>query len=160
MGSRVLIVFGCFVLSVACDSHGPAAPTEIVVPATPRPTGPSGPASNPLVAPGTLVQGIINGTYPVCFPNWDATGHCRQYDFVAATDGLLVATLTWAGPSRALYDPEVFLMSPDGGWEYARDAWPEKHVTIRARSGVTYQVVVLSYGESDLSFGLVVDVQP
>ena len=78
---------------------------------------------------------------------------------MAATDGLVVATLTWAGPSRGqLYNPYVFLAAPDGGWEYTKYAWPEKHVTIPARSGLTYGVVVMSSG-GEVSFGLLVDVQ-
>ena len=163
MGARVLILLGSLVLVAACDSPGPIAPTEIippvVVPPTPGLPGPSGPVSNPVITPDTPVEGMVDGTYPACFQNWDATGHCRHYDFVAGSDGLVVATLTWAGPSRELYDPDVFLVAPDGGWEFAKDAWPEKHVTIPARSGLTYRVVVMSYGATELSFVLLVRVQ-
>lgn len=162
MGSRVLILFGSLVLVAACDSPGPIAPAAIIPPAAAPPTsgsGPSGPSSNPMIAPDTLVKGIVDGTYPDCFPGWDATGHCRQYDFVAGSDGLVVATLTWSGPSRGLHDPDVFLVAPDGAWEYTKDAWPEKHVTIRVRSGLTYRVVVMSYGGTELSFSLLVRVQ-
>lgn len=164
MNSRVLIVCGSLMLAAGCDSPHPFAPTVVAPPPTPAPaptgvTGPFGPASNPAIAAGTLIEGIVTGADPVCFPNWDATGHCRQFDFVAASDGAIVATLTWT-PSRGLDDPDVFLAAPDGQWEFARDAWPEKHVTIRARSGVTYHVVVMNYGEPELSFGLRVDVQP
>jgi hypothetical protein len=112
-----------------------------------------------MIAAGTLVEGAVGGTDPDCFPDWDATGRCRAYAFVPAADGMVVATLTWAGPSRGLYDPDVFLVAPDGEWEYATDAWPEKHVTMHARAGLTYHVVVLSYGASELSFGLLVDVR-
>lgn len=169
MNSRVLIVCGSLLLAAGCDSSRPFAPTAIVPPpptAVPAPTptgaaGPFGPASNPEIAAGALIEGTVTRADPVCFPDWDSTGHCRQFDFVAASDGAIVATLTWTGPSRGLlYDPDVFLAAPDGPWEFAQDAWPEKHVTIRARSGVTYRVVVMSYGESELSFGLRVDVQP
>jgi hypothetical protein len=79
---------------------------------------------------------------------------------VAGSDGPVVATLTWAGPSRGLYDPDVFLVAPDGGWEFTKDAWPEKHVTIPAHSGLTYRVIVMSYGATELSFVLLVRVQP
>ena len=169
MDWRVLILCGLLVLAAGCDSPRPSAPTPIVPPpspptAVPTPNGaagPFGPASNPVIAAGALIEGTVTGDDPVCFYNWDATGHCRQFDFVSASDGVITATLTWTGPSRGLlYDPDVFLAAPDVGWEYARDAWPEKHVTIRARSGVTYRVVVMSYGESELRFGLRVDVQP
>jgi hypothetical protein len=167
MNSRVLIVCGSLMLAAGCDSPRQFAPTAIVPPpppaAVPAPTGaagPFGPASNPVIAAGVLVQGTVTGDDPVCFPNWDATGHCRQYDFVAASDGVIAATFTWTGPSRGLYDPDVFLAAPDGQWDFAQDGWPEKHVTIRARNGVTYRVVVMSYGESELGFGLRVDVQP
>jgi hypothetical protein len=163
MGSRVLALFGSLGLAAACDSRGPIAPTPVnsitVAPQPPDASGPSVGRSNPAIAEGTTVESTVNGGDPVCFPNWDATGHCRQYDFVAASDGLVVATLTWAGPSRGLYDPDVFLVAPDGRWEYTKDAWPEKQVTIPARSGLTYRVVVMSYGASELSFALLVDVQ-
>ena len=163
MGPHVRILLGALVLAAACDSHGPTAPTA-EMPRTPAgPTsgssGPSGPTSNPAIAPNTLVEGTVDGSYLECFPDWDATGHCRQYNFVANVDGIVVATLTWVGPSRGLYDPDVFLVGPDGAWEYAADAWPEKHVGIRVRNGLTYRVVVMSYGATELSFGLVVRVE-
>ena len=164
MNSRVLIVCGSLMLAAGCDR--PLAPTAIVpptstaVPAPPGVAGPFGPGPNPAIAAGALIEGTVTGSDPVCFPNWDATGHCRQFDFVAASDGAIVATLTWTGPSRGLYDPDVFLAAPDGQWDFAQDAWPEKHVTLGARSGVTYRVVVMSYGTSELSFGLRVDDQP
>ena len=171
MNSRVLIVCSSLMLAAGCDSPRLFAPTAIAPPpvpppptAVPAPTtgaGPFGPASNPAIADGTLIENTVTGADPVCFYNWDATGHCRQFDFVAALDGAIVATLTWTGPSRGLlYDPDVFLAAPDGQWEFARDAWPEKHVTMRAISGGIYRVVVMSYGESELSFGLRVDVRP
>jgi len=170
MNSRVLIVCGSLMLAAGCDSPRPFAPTVIAPPLPPPPTavppptgaaGPFGPASNPVIAAGVLIQGTVTGDDSVCFPNWDATGHCRQFDFVSAADGVIAATLTWTGPAcNPLYDPDVFLAAPDGPWDFAHDACPEKHVTIRARSGVTYRVVVMSYGESELSFGLRVDVQP
>jgi hypothetical protein len=167
MNSRVLIVCGSLMLAAGCDSPRTFAPTVIVPPppptAVPAPTGaagPLGPASNPAIAAGTLIEGTVTKADPVCFPNWDSSGHCRQYDFVAASDGVIVATLTWTGPSRGLYDPDVFLAAPDGSWDVAQAGWPEKHVTIAVRSGVTYRVVVMSYGESEFTFGLRVDVQP
>jgi hypothetical protein len=171
MDSRVLIVCGSLMLAAGCDSprtFAPFAPT-VIVPPPPTPTplpppsgvaGPFGPASNPAIAAGILIEGTVTGADPVCFPNWDASGHCRQFDFVAASDSVIIATLTWTGPSRGLYDPDVFLAAPDGYWALAQDAWPEKHVTIGVRSGVTYRVVVMSYGESELTFNLRVDVQP
>jgi hypothetical protein len=169
MNSRVLIVSGSLMLAAGCDSPRTFAPTAIVPPpptptAVPAPTGaggPVGPVSNQAITAGTLIEDTVTKADPVCFPNWDSSGHCRQYDFVAASDGVIVATLMWTGPSRGpLYDPDVFLAAPDGQWDYAHDAWPEKHVTIRARGGVIYRVVVISYGEADFRFGLRVDVQP
>ena len=168
MNSRVLIVCGSLMLAAGCDAPRPFAPTLIVPPPPPTavpppPTGaagPFGPASNPVIAAGTLIEDTATKADPVCFPNWDSSGHCRQYDFVAAADGVIVATLTWTGPSRGPYDPDVFLAAPDGNWDVAQSAWPEKHVSIRVRSGVTYRVVVMSYGEAEFTFGLRVDVQP
>jgi hypothetical protein len=60
----------------------------------------------------------------------------------------------WAGPSRGLYDPDIFLVAPDGGWTYASDAWPEKHVQLPVKSGNIYRVVVLSYGPALQAFVL------
>jgi len=163
MGPYVRIFFCSLVLVAACDSRVPTVPTAVTprTPAAPSSgsSGPSGPTSNPVIAPDTLVEGAVDGSYPNCFTNWDATGHCRQYNFVADADGLVVATLTWAGPSRGVYDPDIFLVAPDGAWEYADDAWPEKHVRIRVRRGETYRVVVMSYGTTELSFDLILRVQ-
>ena len=73
---------------------------------------------------------------------------------------MIVATLTWTGPSRGDYDPEVFLAAPDGYWDLAPAAWPEKHVTVGVRGGVTTAWSSVWDGEAELKFGLRVDVQP
>jgi hypothetical protein len=52
-----------------------------------------------------------------------------------------------------------FPVAPDGEWEYTKDARPTKHVTIRARRGLTYRVVVLSCGANEVTSSLPMNVQ-
>ena len=74
MNSRVLIVCGSLMLATACDSPRPFAPTVIVPPpstAVPAPTGaagPFGPASNPAIAAGTLIEGTVTEPISSVFP--------------------------------------------------------------------------------------------
>ena len=162
--SRALVFLGCVVLVAACDSSTPTAPaTRTVTPTSPTPTstrtGPFGAMPSIRITAGTMVEGVISGTDPVCFPDWDAAGHCHEYDLVMPTDGLLVATLTWAGPSRGLYDPDLFLATPGGGWLYSEDSWPQKRLSMRATSGSTVSLAVLSYGTSEQSFQLLAQVE-
>ena len=164
---RSMMVLGPVLLAVACNSALPIAPTTVQPPAT-LPAGtastpPNGPAVivGTRVSAGTPVEGTIDERDPACFYNWDATGLCRQFDVTAAADGRLVATLTWPGPSRGLlYDPDVFLVAPNGLWVYSQDQWPEKHATLPATSGLTYRIVVMSYGQAPLPFVLSVDLRP
>ena len=73
----------------ACQSGVPTAPAVVQRPADTRPRGardPSGPALVPgaSITAGTPVEETIDGRDPECFPNWDATGHCRQVRFHGA----------------------------------------------------------------------------
>jgi hypothetical protein len=91
-----------------------------------------------VIAAGALIEGTVTGDDPVCFYNWDATGHCRQFDVVAASDGVIVATLTWTGTfSRAALRPRRIPGSAGRRVGICAGCLAEKHVTIRARSGVT-----------------------
>ena len=82
----------------------------------------------------------------MCFPNWDSLGHCRQFDVIVARDGVLRFIVEWSGAPRGIYNSELFLIAPDDSWEYAPDEWPEKRVSRRVQSGVTYNLVLISYG--------------
>jgi hypothetical protein len=44
-----------------------------------------------------------------------------------------------------VYDPELFLVSPDGAWVYSEDPWPERHLTFRGSLGQIYRIVVIGY---------------
>ena len=94
----------------------------------------------------------------MCFPNWDSSGHCRQFDLTASSDGTLRATLKWEGPSRDVYDPELFLISPDGAWVYSEDPWPARHLTFHGSTGQTYRIVVIGY-QPPQAFEVLVEVQ-
>jgi hypothetical protein len=162
-------------LASACGTSSSGLPTA---PTATLPQGGVSPSGNgPAPIPGTSITsggvwscedgegdfciegGTVSGNDPACFHSWDASGHCKQYDLVAPADGKLVVTMRWAGPSRGLYDPDVFLVAPDGGWTYGSDAWPEKHVSLPIKSGQTYRIVVLSYGPLLQIFTLILDVQ-
>jgi hypothetical protein len=174
---RLAVGLSLILAAGACDSTYP--PTHTPLPAAPtvaqpqpgRPTG-SGPTS----IPGTSIafdgnwlcedgdgdlcveEGNIAGNEPACFVSWDASGVCKEYDLVAPADGVLFATMKWAGPSRGLYDPDVFLVAPDGTWAYAPEGWPEKQVNLQIRSGQTFRIVVLSYA-SALQFRLMLRIE-
>jgi hypothetical protein len=148
----------------ACQSGVPTAPAVVQRPPETGTRGardPSGPALVPgtSITAGTAVEGIIDGRDPECFPNWDATGHCRQYDVTAPSDGLMLATLQWSEPRRGLFDPDVFLVAPDGVWVYAPDGSGAKQAGLSVKAGLVYHVVVLSYGTEPQAFKLTVGLQ-
>jgi len=110
------------------------------------------------VATGTLVEGVIDGDDPVCFRNWDSSGHCRQFEVTAPADGRLVVTLRWIG-SRGLYDPDVFIVAPDLAWAFSDPGWPEKYAMLPARRSLIYRIVVMAYGPSEQPFKLIAAVE-
>jgi hypothetical protein len=57
-----------------------------------------------------------------------------------------------------VYDPELFLISPDGAWVYSDDPWPERHVSLHGRTGQTYRIVVIGY-QPPQAFEVLVEVQ-
>jgi hypothetical protein len=112
------------------------------------------------ITAGQVVTGIVESDDPVCFPNWDSSGHCRQYELTASIDGTLVATLTWPGASRGLWDPDLFLVTPDQSWIWAGELRPGKRGSIPVSRGASYRLVILSYGPFPDRFELAVDVNP
>ena len=158
LGALIALVL----LAAACESRTPTAPSlnpqpSAVPPAQPPGSGPAPIAGSPIVA-GSLIHGTVESGDPVCFPNWDSSGHCRQYDLTQSTDGTLRAILKWEGPSRGVYDPELFLISPDGAWVYSEDPWPERHLSFSGSNGQTYRIVVIGY-QPPLAFELLVDAR-
>jgi hypothetical protein len=150
------------VVLAACESPTPTAPSPnpqptVVPSAQPTGYGPAPISGTPIVA-GSLIQGAVEAGDPICFPNWDSRGHCRQFDLTAASDGTLRATLKWEGPSRGVYDPELFLVSPDGAWVYSEDPCPERHLTFHGSTGQTYRIVVIGY-QPPQAFDVLVEVQ-
>jgi hypothetical protein len=130
MTSRLIVILGAVVIGAACDSKPrltlpmPTSPTVSLTPTpTPPPTAtpPPGPpiqergpipTSATVIAAGEIAGGAVQSTDPVCFPNWDLMGRCRQYELTAAIDGTLVAILTWPDPARGIYSPELFFVAP------------------------------------------------
>ena len=166
MTRRWVAVSVAIALGAACDSRAP-----LIFPSAQPPT--QGEAPIPLrffngprllpavgIAVGQSVSGAIESADAACFPNWDATGRCRQYEVRVAVDGTLVATLTGSGPSRGMYNTELFLAAADGAWESAETTWPQRRVSMPARRGDAYRVVVLSYGPFPDAFEVRADAQP
>lgn len=170
---RVVAYIGFALAVAACDSTAPALP---IAAADTQRSGRAPRGSGPLPITGTAISpdgrwpcesgdgdlcvegATITTNDPACFADWDASGLCKQYDLVAREDLRLLVAMRWAGPSRGMYDPDVFLVASDGRWEYALEAWPEKHVSLTVMRGQTIRIVVLSYG-SPLQFTLVLKMQ-
>ena len=141
---RVVACLGFALAVAACSSTSPALPTA---PADTQPSVFVPRGTGPLPIPGTAlapdgrwpcesgdgdlcVEGAtITTNDPACFVDWDASGLCKQYRPMLAREDLQLRVAIEVG--RAVFagmsDPDVFLVAPDGRWEYAPDAWPEKH---------------------------------
>lgn len=150
------------VLAAGCESRMPTAPsaTPQATAAPPfQPTGPApGPiAGTPLVA-GVLTKGTVEPGDPVCFPQWDSSGRCRQFNMTASSEGSFRVSLKWEGPSLGAYDPELFLIPPDGDWAYNDDPWPERQLRFHGSAGQTYRIVVVGY-RLPQAFEILVEVQ-
>jgi hypothetical protein len=149
-------------LAAACESRPPTVPSGnpqvlTVPPAQPPGSGPTPISGSPIVA-GSPIHGRVESGDPVCFPNWDSSGHCRQFELSVLGDGTFRATLTWEGPSRGVYDPELFVISPDGAWVSSDNPWPERHLTFRGSTGQTFRIVVIGY-QPPQEFEVLVDLQ-
>lgn len=146
---------------IGCDSRGPVAPSA-PSPVSPSPPSPGrGPdaISGIEVKVGTVVSGTIDSRDPVCYPNWDSSGRCQQFDLTVPADGTLNVTLTWEGPSRDVYDPELFVRTPNGSWVYSQGLWPAKHARVLTAAGAPCRIVVIAYGPAQ-PFELRLDLQP
>jgi hypothetical protein len=112
------------------------------------------------IAAGQIVTAAVESEDPVCFPNWDSTGHCRQFEMTALIDGTLVATLMAHGPSRGIWDPDLFLVGPDESWIWAGDPRPGRRGSMSVSRGATYRLVVVAYGPFPDRFELTAEVNP
>ena len=159
---RLAVTLTAGVLAAACGSWSPTAPSATpqasatLPPVQSAGSGPAAITGSPIIV-GSSVQGTVEPRDPVCFPNWDSSGHCRQFDLTAPSDGTLNATLEWEGPSIGTYDPELFVISPDGAWVYAQDPWPGRQVSFQGSTGKTYRIVVIGY-QLPLTFEVLVEV--
>ena len=137
-------------MAVACDSPRatqfvPTAPTPAATLPPPVPG-----RDTPILVDGTAltvgqaVESRVEPTDPVCFPNWDSGGQCRQFNLIAPRDGSLDVALKWAAISRA-YDMTLFFVTPDGGWMPAPEAAGENRLNLRIVAGLTYRFIVVSY---------------
>jgi hypothetical protein len=151
---KALLIAVSFMLLTGCDSDRPSLPTgPTTVPAGPvsvpvpagRETGPVRINPTPL-APGAKLDVTVRADDPHCFVNWDATGACRQFEVTMPADGTLVATMTLPGPDRGLWNPDVFIAAPNGEWLEHEFGRPTTTVSMPAHAGLSYLIVVMSYG--------------
>ena len=153
------------VLTAGCDSRMPTTPSvpsenpqlSAVPPVQPT-ASPAGADRGDSHCRRLTYSGTVESGDPVCFPSWDSTGHCRQFNVTASSDTTFRVTLKWEGPSHGLYDPELFLVPPEGAWAYADDPWPERELVFHASAGKTYRIVVIGY-RLPQAFEVLVEVQ-
>jgi hypothetical protein len=167
---RVIGVVGVIAVTAGCDSAPRLTfPSPLPIASSPAPSPSPSPntrepgpvrTSATTITPGEVTAGTIMATDLACFPNWDSTGRCRQYEMTPTTDGTLLGTLRLTGPSRGVYDTELFLLAPDGTWVWAPESWPERRVSMQVRGGESYRLVVLGYGPFPERFDLVAVVEP
>jgi hypothetical protein len=165
MTKRLIAALGSIFLVAGCDSALPMAPTTV----------PQNPAASPGVvgggvgpeliegttlSAGTTAEGTIVAGAPGCYPNWDASGRCAQFDLTPTTDGTLLVRVKWTGPARGSFEPDLFLVTAEGFWVWAGAGWPDKQGTLLVKSGLTYHLVVISYGPFPDTFAVSADVQP
>jgi hypothetical protein len=151
---KALLVAASALYLAACDFGssrlltGPTAlprpPVEAPV-AGPRTDGPTRVNPTPL-APGSTVDVTVLQDDPRCFYNWDATGACRQFEVTMPADGDLVAEVMLPLPDRGFWNPEVFLVDPYGNWNDPEHYPTTNLVRMRGEAGLTYLVVLISYG--------------
>lgn len=155
--TRVVAILCLGVVLVGCDhaprpsSYVPTTPT-----ATPQPSPPRNYSNEPIVGAGVTIsvgdvaQATVQPDDPVCFPNWDLSGRCRQYDLTALRDGTLEIRLAWTEPA---WDRQMtsFVVNDSIGWitsewsPVVRDV-TEAWLRLPVRAGHPYHLLVMSYG--------------
>ena len=162
----VVVAAAAFAMT-ACDSRVPLSFPSGPTPAQTGAVGPPQPVLNgPRLLPavaialGQTVTEAIESSDARCFPAWDATGRCRQYEVTVAADSTLIATLVGSSPSRGEYNTELFLVTAEGDWRDATHTWPERQVSMPAKSGQSFRLLVLSYGPFPDAFEIRADARP
>jgi len=160
--NKLVMLLGITIAASACQlSSQPGLPTPTPAPVAPAfgpGTGPAPIAGTPILA-GQAVAASVRSTDVHCWDNWDRNAACRQFDFTAPTSGRLVATMTWEGPERGLYNPELILVSTDGSYVYCEQSAKTRRGELPVKSGLTYRILVLSYADS-LDFSVAATIQP
>lgn len=160
---KLITLLGIAIAASACQlSSQPGVPTPTPASAVAPPFGPgTGPAPIPgtPISAGQTVNASIKSTDVHCWDNWDRNAACRQFDFAAPTDGRLVATLTWEGPDRGMYNPELILVSPDGSYVCCEQSGMTRGGQFPVKGGLTYRILVLSYADA-LDFALTAHILP
>ena len=159
----------CFgVLLVGChsaprpSSYLPTAPTAPV--ADPQPSPPPSYGQEPIlgtgiaISPGEVVQTSVARSDPFCFPFWDLTGQCRQFDLTATQDGTLEVRLSWSEP---VFEMTAFVVHPSVGW--ISSDWPivgrEARLRVSVTAGSTYHLLMMSYKPPE-NFALMATIRP
>jgi hypothetical protein len=150
-----LLMSGCQLQS---SSGLPTAPS----PAVAQPIAPV--AATPLAITGTplrigqTVDDRVDANAPNCFPEWDISGRCRQFDVVSDGRGVLVAALDWL-PVAGDWGPDVFIVASTGTWVVSPETDPPRTVSFPAEAGSAYRIVVLSYRPAGEDFRLKTELQ-
>jgi hypothetical protein len=150
-------------LALGCQtglrSSFPTTPTTVSNPAPgPQPNPSPSPIAGTTITPGQSITDKIAIEAPHCFEQWDATARCRQFDLATPSVGILTARLIWTRlPDE--WDPELFLVRPDGRRVWAPDGPAPKSATISVEAGTIYRIVILSYRSSAQHFKLSTELQ-
>lgn len=146
--TRTALMLCTSILAAGCGQAGgvypTGAPTQTPVAPPITLVGPAPIVGTPIKA-GETIASEVRLDDPNCYPEWDSSSRCRQFDLVAPVDGELKATLTWTDPSRGDFDPELFIVTTGKDAVYASTKWPKRIAAIKIRAGATYRIVVLSY---------------
>jgi hypothetical protein len=151
-----LLLSGCQLPSGSGLPTGPS-------PAVARPIAPVAGAPLPITGmPLTIGQTVddrVDATAANCFPEWDSSGRCRQFDVMSDRRGVLVASLEWL-PVAGDWGPDVFIVASTGTWAVSEETNPPRMVRFQVDAGSAYRIVVLSYRPAGEDFRLTTELQP
>ena len=140
LATTVLLVCACHERTISSLPTGPTTPLPPVVRSDVYPSV----ADATPIPPGESITARVEMDAPHCFPNWDSLGRCRAFRLAATADGPLAVTLTWT-TVKGEWDPDLFLVRPDAGWDWGGEGGSPRTFTVPVRSGLTYHIVVMSY---------------
>jgi hypothetical protein len=159
----VPIFVAVFVIAPAIACNQPTAPADIS--GTPPPTvvipvrGTTGIVlgTGTPIAVGQQVTETVTSSDPACYPNWDASGRCRQFTLVPDRDGNLRVTLSWASSLPDAMD--LFIVSPGDMLATAYEGSTRERVTVTVSAGMKYEFLAMSYIQPQ-TFALDFEFQP